>query len=120
MQNGRRELTIPFSDKFVEIWDLWKEYKQEAFNFKYKSVISEQSAIEKLYFISYGDEEVAISIVKESMSNQWEGFYALKIKQIKDGKRINRTTGRESLHAALSKRFGGGEQDGNESGSKGV
>jgi hypothetical protein len=106
----KREVVSPFSDKFTPTWELWKEYKNEAFKFTFKSCISEQGSLNKLVKLSGGDESTAIEIVEESIANQWEGFYALKQNITSDGntKIIDIAKGRESLNSALDKRFGKG------------
>ena len=99
------EVTNPFGDKFKESWNLWKQYKVEAFKFTYKSAISEQSAINSLVKMSGGKEDVAIQIINQSFENQWEGFWPLKDKS--NGKQtVNTDTERQSLNDAINKRFG--------------
>ena len=71
-------LNNPFSDSFLSIWDRWKEYKREEYNFKYKSVKTENTALEGLLSKSNGDEETAIKIIHQSISNGWKGFFGLK------------------------------------------
>ncbi len=105
------EVVNPFSEKFTPIWELWKTYKKELFKFSYKSWISEQSALNKLVRISAGDETVAIEIIEDSMSNQWEGLFPLKINGKINGKPasgINQSAQRESLNEALNKRHAAG------------
>jgi hypothetical protein len=106
----KREVVSPFSDKFSPVWELWKEYKQEAFKFTFKSSISEQGALNKLVKLSGGDENTAIEIVEESIANQWEGFYYLKQNSTSNGntKIVDIAKGRESVNNALDKRFGKG------------
>ena len=105
----KRQVVSPFSDKFSQTWELWKEYKHEAFKFTFKSPISEQGALNKLVRLSGGDETVAVEIVEVSIANQWEGFYALKDKNgTGTTKVVDIAKGRESLNDALNKRFGEG------------
>lgn len=68
----------PFSDDFLEHWDLWKQYKMEEFKFKYKGVISEQATLMQLSVISGSDEQVAVQIIQQSMSNGWKGLFPIK------------------------------------------
>lgn len=104
-------VTNPFSEKFSPMWELWKEYKQEAFGFKYKSYISEQMALKKLVQLSLGNEDTAIAIIEQSIADQWEGLYALKIHGNGTGttKVVDIAKGRESLNDAINKRFGNGK-----------
>jgi len=68
----------PFSELFLEKWELWKEFKKESFNFQYKGVISEQMAINHLVDLSDGEEEKAEKIIEQSIRRQWQGFFPLK------------------------------------------
>lgn len=68
----------PFSEAFLDMWDLWKQYKNEQFKFKYKGCISEQAALMQLATISGNDEGVACEIIKQSMANGWRGLFMLK------------------------------------------
>lgn len=67
----------PFSEKFLDTWDLWKQYKYEEFKFKYKGCLSEQATLMKLNDISEGDEEIAIKIIRQSIENSWKGLFEL-------------------------------------------
>lgn len=106
----------PFSEEFAPKWELWKEYKRDEWNFRYKSVLSEQTAINELVELSGGNEDIAFRIIKQSMSNRWRGLFSFKDKIIpvngKQGTRNpdTRQTTRESVNDAYSKRFGGGGQ----------
>lgn len=35
----------PFSDQFLETWQIWKDFRSEYDKFKYKGVYSEQMAL---------------------------------------------------------------------------
>jgi hypothetical protein len=112
-KTSKTEVVIPFSDNFTPIWELWKEYKDEAFGFKYKSGISEQMALKKLVQLSGGHEDVAIAIIEQSMADQWEGLFPLKNNNTPNGQkqRAGTDTQRQSLNDALNKRFGNGQQN---------
>ena len=70
---------MPFdSDEFLACWDLWKEYKKDEYRFGYKSVISEQAALNKLTRLSDGKEDQAMKIVMQSIESGWRGLFALK------------------------------------------
>lgn len=71
-----KKVSFPFdSENFIKWWDTWKQYKKDQFNFKYKSVISEQSALKILVTCSGGIESSAISIIEKSIAQGWKGFY---------------------------------------------
>ena len=106
-----REFVNPFSEKFIPAWQLWKDFKKEAFRFEYLSSFSEQGAVNYLVDISDGDEEVAIKIINQSIKNQWKDFYSLKTKKIKtDGAKqaTNPAEARQSLNELYNQRFGNG------------
>lgn len=83
----KKEFVNPFSEAFIPIWELWKQYKKEQWSFIYKSSITEQSAMEDLIDLSKGVEATAILIVKQSMKKGWRGFFELKI--VNNGQRDN-------------------------------
>lgn len=112
------QLVIPFSDKFPEIWDLWKEYKKASHGFKYKSVFSEQAALEQLVTLSKGDEETAVKIIKQSMRREWQGLFPLHETASGNGKSTTKKSGeptvslREQAAAEFARRNAeGGQQD---------
>lgn len=115
------EVVNPFSDKFLETWYLWKEYRVEKDNFKYKGCISEQMAIKHLVDLSDGEEEKAIKIIEQSIRRQWAGFFPLhettssngKSKQsASNGKPEPSVSLREQAINEFNNRNGGGEQQG--------
>lgn len=77
MNRQEHQLIVPFSETFLPIWDIWKEYKWASHKFKYKSIFSEQAALEQLVTLSGGDEEKAIKIIKQSMRREWQGLFPL-------------------------------------------
>jgi hypothetical protein len=76
----------PFSDKFIDTWDLWKQFRKLEHNFQYKSIISEQMAMKRLVEVSEGDEQKAVRIVEQSISRGWMDFYQLKQPSVQNGK----------------------------------
>lgn len=77
--NEDEKLVLPFnSEKFIKYWSLWKDYKRKEYNFKFKSVSSEQAGLNKLVKLSDGYEDVAIKIIEESLANNWKGLFKLK------------------------------------------
>lgn len=119
------QLVMPFSEVFDNVWDLWKDYKWASHNFKYKSVFSEQAALEQLVTLSKGDEEMAIKIIKQSMRREWQGLFPLHETTTGDGKSKSATkkSGNgiaESAVREFIKRNGGGENEGNSTNLKAV
>ncbi len=101
----------PFSEKFLETWDIWKGFRAEFDKFKYKGVFSEQMALKKLSELSLGVEETAVAIIEQSIARQWTGFYELKNVNNGAGKqpitKEARTEFRGSVQAELEKRLAG-------------
>ncbi len=114
----------PFSDKFIDTWDLWKQFRKLEHNFQYKSIISEQMALKRLVEVSEGNEQKAVRIVEQSISRGWMDFYQLKqpSNNGKSGKKSSSTTKqaasgstlRERVQAEFNKRNGNGQQNGDE------
>ena len=106
----------PFSDDFLKTWDLWKEYKWESFNFKYKGVISEQASINHLVSLSEGEEEKAVKIVHQSLRRQWQGFFPLHETTTPNGKskqstsKAGETSLRDQSAAEFTRRNADGKQ----------
>lgn len=71
-------LDNPFSDNFLQVWTIWKDYKKKEHRFFFKSVHSEQEALNVLVKLSDGIEETAIDIIQQSIANGWKGLFALK------------------------------------------
>lgn len=78
-------INSPFTDpsnELLETWKDWMEYKKSEFGFKFKSEQSKKASLKKLYRLSRGDNEIAIAILEEAMSNGYRGFFSLKQSQI--------------------------------------
>jgi len=76
------ELTFPFlSDKFMNAWNGWKDYRKAEKRQTYKSKKTEQTALNQLAEKSHNNEEVAIKIIVQSISNTWTGLFELKNQQ---------------------------------------
>jgi hypothetical protein len=81
----KKGLILPwYSQEFVDKWLLWKSYKKKEKAFYFKSLESEQAALNKLHRISEGNEKKAISVIIQSIENGWSGFF--KIKENNNGK----------------------------------
>lgn len=115
-----KKIVNPFSESFIGIWELWKNFRKEEHNFSYKGVISEQMALKRLVEISEGNENKAIRIVEQSISRGWMDFYQLKQPK-PNGSESKQTstkkqqpTGADSIEVRVAnefnKRYGNGEQ----------
>lgn len=110
----------PFTDNFLDTWELWKLFKKEEFNFQYKGVISEQVALMNLKNISNGDEPTAIAIIHQSIGEKWKGLFPLinknKINTNNEKQQFtnsaNSSNYRNSIKEEFNKRYGNGQQAG--------
>lgn len=76
--NKESKIIFPFtSEKFLRTWDIWKKYRTQIRK-PYRSELSEQTALKKL---SDYDEDTAISMIENSIANQWQGIFELEKKQ---------------------------------------
>jgi len=74
----KAQIVFPFdSVNFRAQWEIWKDYKQKEFNFKFKSLGSEQANLTQLSNLAENETE-AIAIIHQSMANGWKGFFKIK------------------------------------------
>ena len=100
--NKDEKLMMPFtSENFIKYWSIWKDYKRKEFNFKFKSISSEQAALNKLVKLSDGFELTAIKIIEESLANNWKGFFELKT----NNNGINQTQSRVSPKITIEQSY---------------
>ncbi len=72
-------IDLPFNSiEFAESWQDYLDNKKELHKFEYKNERSMKAALKKLYRYSQGNEEIAIAILENSMSENWKGFFPLK------------------------------------------
>jgi hypothetical protein len=62
---------------FSNKWSEWIQYKKSQFSEKYKTLQSEQKAIDRLIDISGGDTLNAAKIIDVSIANLWKGLFEL-------------------------------------------
>lgn len=85
-QNTPIKVILPFEgSKFLEAWQMWKQYKKVEKGFMYKSSISEQAALLNLQKISNQNEQEAITIIHNAIAQGWAGLYADKKAKAKKG-----------------------------------
>jgi len=83
----KKEIVFPFdSENFKTQWAVWKDYKLKEFEFKFKSIGSEQANLTQLSNLAK-DEKEAVAIIHQSMANGWKGFFNLKTET--HGQQIN-------------------------------
>lgn len=77
---GEGEIVYPFlSSDFKNLWENWKVYRKKEFRKNYKTAQSEQAALKNVCNLSGGVEEIAKQIIIQSIANQWQGLFELKI-----------------------------------------
>jgi len=106
--NGKERSALffknPFSDNFLKDWDLWKKFKKDEFSFSYKTVLSEQAAVNELVNLSKGDEAAAKRIIDLSIANGWKGFFELKTEKNGNSKNFGQPGSEsESIQSAFAK-----------------
>lgn len=89
----RKAADLSFVDaRFRETFERWLTYKRERRE-NYKTDDSLQTCYRKLIRLSNGDPAVAQQIIEESISNNWQGFFALKNKTTYGGTQQNSEIG---------------------------
>jgi hypothetical protein len=70
---------IEYKDERIKgAWLKFREYKRSELKFSYKSLTSEQIAVNELINLCNGDFDLADKIVNQSISNGWKGLFELK------------------------------------------
>lgn len=71
-------IPLPFKGPaFASIWSEWLQYRKEA-RIKNYTPTGLRRVFAKLIRLSAGDEPLAIEIVDQSLSNEWQGLFAIK------------------------------------------
>lgn len=107
-KENERDLINPFSPEFLPLWDRWIEYKREEHQFKYKSIRSEQTALNGLHTMAKGSEEIAAKIMEQSVINGWKGFFILKDQALGNEAKKNIGVSEEYMES-LKTRINGGD-----------
>ena len=72
------EVVLPFeSDDFKNIWEIWLDERKQQKRKKY-TARGEQAALHNLQKISNNNEKQAIKIIQQSITQGWQGLFALK------------------------------------------
>lgn len=73
----KKEIIYPFnSQKFRWAWQKWLDYKNREYKQKYKTIDSQNIALNKLYKDCGGIEDKAIDMIELSISRRWQGIYS--------------------------------------------
>jgi hypothetical protein len=77
-KHNSKEVVLPFkSDKFKNTWEIWLDERKQQKRKKY-TARGEQAALHNLQKISNNDEKQAIKIIEQSITQGWQGLFALK------------------------------------------
>jgi DNA-binding MarR family transcriptional regulator len=88
----------PFNSKeFNEIWDIWIDERKQQKRKKYTQR-GEQATLHNLQKISNNDEKTAIKIIQQSITQGWQGLFALK-----GGANRNKLNAEQALNWASGK-----------------
>lgn len=98
-------LENPFSEKFLDDWITWKNYKKTEFRFLFKSIESEQAALNDLVDKAGGIEDTAKKIIHQSMANGWKGLFALKENGQSDSKNGKAKPGAKATNPGIKQAF---------------
>lgn len=78
-EDKKKEVVFPFNSiEFNSMWEHWKTYKKQDHKFSYKSLVSEQAALNELSKLSNGNESAALEIINQSIAKGWKGFFEIK------------------------------------------
>lgn len=84
-KNDGKPTEINFSkfdtQRIVLLWKDWKEYKLNQHKEKFKSLKTEQIAVDKLGELSNWKTDTAKKIIEQSIGNLWKGLFELKQQQ---------------------------------------
>jgi hypothetical protein len=64
--------------EFTPLWHSWVTYKKEVHKERYKTIKSEQTALDRLFRLSRNRPDIAKAMLREAMELQWKGFFELK------------------------------------------
>ena len=88
----------PFNSKeFNEIWDIWIDERKQQKRKQYTQR-GEQATLHNLQKISNNDEKTAIKIIQQSITQGWQGLFALK-----GGANRNKLNAEQALNWASGK-----------------
>ena len=89
---GPTELIYPYNtEEFKKAWHDWIEYKWVEHKDRYKSLKTQQIAINKLAKEAR-DQDDAIEMIRDSMASRWHGIYRQfnKVVKTKDNEKIKK------------------------------
>lgn len=102
-EKDKREIVFPWtSEKFLNLWQEWKNYKRLEHGFKFRSPQSEQASLTQLANETGGNEKWACDSILYAMSKGWKGAYPEKSKTNEKGTRFNG----EDLRSKIAQKYG--------------
>lgn len=74
------EFVLPFGDKFKQSWAEWMEYRAQRKLARY-TPIGFKKTMTMIVNISNNDEDTAVQIIDNSISNNYQGLFRVKTQQ---------------------------------------
>ena len=103
----REDLVYPFvSDKFINAWNGWKDYRKIELRKTFKSSNTEQTALNGLNTKSQNNEDVAIKIILQSIENTWTGLFELKNQNNNQSKKRGEGVDAEYMNELKTRLYG--------------
>ena len=91
------QIIYPFNtEKFINAWNEWKEYKKKELKQSYKTTISEGKVLRQLATESGNNEEVAIQMIEQAIVRGWKGIYKLQNQNTNQNGTETRTDGQNN------------------------
>ena len=84
-ENNNNREDFNFENISSVTWFKWTDFKKSQFKFSYKTIESEQIAINELIKLSFNDAVIADKIVNQSIAQGWKGLFELKEKNKTNG-----------------------------------
>lgn len=78
--HSTKQITIKYpyeTESFLELWDIWKQFRKDQHNFYYKSPATEQAVLNKLAGMSNTEDE-ARDHIERAIAGGWRTFYPKK------------------------------------------
>lgn len=64
------------TETFLTSWKEWKDYRKKVLR---KPIKDEQRALNNIFELSQGNEQIAYLIMKRSMDNEYQGLFPLPV-----------------------------------------
>jgi len=96
---------LEMPNEFKPLWDEWLNYRKAKNKKPYAGVKWEQIAFNKFLELSKGNIETAKAIVRQTVENNWEGLFELKINKNGTDTRTNAEIFTDAMQSETAKNF---------------